>query len=121
MIASTSLWVSLFVAYGGPYAFALFLKIIQDSLAFLQPQLLRWLLSYISDYQSARLGGSLLESGPSKLEGFAIAVLMFVSSVAQTIVLHQVSRIHHRLLVRVRGTYFASFSISNAALKLECV
>ena len=90
ILFSKSLWVALGVAYGGPFAFALFLKIVQDSLAFLQPQLLRWLLAYISDYQSARFGGSLHETGPSKLEGFSVALLMFISSVAQTIVLHQV-------------------------------
>lgn len=90
LLCSKSLWIALGVAYGGPFAFALFLKIVQDSLAFLQPQLLRWLLAYISDYQSARFGGSLRETGPSKLEGFSVALLMFISSVAQTIVLHQV-------------------------------
>ncbi|KAH8093747.1 metal resistance protein YCF1 [Cristinia sonorae] len=84
-----SLWVALFTAYGGPYVFAGVLKLVQDSLAFLQPQLLRWLLSYISSYQEARLNGSLLNSGPSKLEGFAVAVLMFVASVTQTVILHQ--------------------------------
>ena len=78
------------MAYGGPYISAAGLKIIQDSLAFLQPQLLRWLLNYIFTYQGARINGDLMESGPSKLEGFAIAILMFVASVVQTIILHQV-------------------------------
>ncbi|TCD67602.1 hypothetical protein EIP91_012232 [Steccherinum ochraceum] len=84
-----SLWVSLSVAYGGPYILAAVLKISQDCLAFLQPQLLRWLLNYISTYQDARINGDLLASGPSKLEGFAIAILMFIASVAQTVILHQ--------------------------------
>ncbi|KAI0725334.1 metal resistance protein YCF1 [Fomitopsis betulina] len=80
------LWTSLFVAYGGPYAFAAFLKLIQDCLAFLQPQLLRLLLAYISEHQSARAAG---RDRPSALEGFAIAVIMFIASVVQTIILHQ--------------------------------
>ncbi|TBU30707.1 metal resistance protein YCF1 [Dichomitus squalens] len=81
----SSLWVALFVAYGGPYAFALGLKLVQDCLAYLQPQLLRWLLSYISIYQSSRFS----EDGPSPIEGFTIAVVMFCASITQTIVLHQ--------------------------------
>lgn len=86
---SKSLWVALFVSYGGPYAFAAFLKVLQDCLAFLQPQLLRWLLSYISTYQSARLNLFSSPDSPSPLEGFAIAVLMFVASISQTVILHQ--------------------------------
>ncbi|KAG6828729.1 hypothetical protein H0H92_006917 [Tricholoma furcatifolium] len=82
-----TLWKALFVAYGGPYAFAAGLKLFQDGLAFLQPQLLRWLLVYISEYQSARFADG--TDGPSNLQGFAIAALMFVASVAQTVCLNQ--------------------------------
>jgi hypothetical protein len=85
------LWRALFVAYGPPYLLAAFLKIAQDCLAFLQPQLLRWLLAYISAYQSAQDDASFRGSpGPSPLEGFAIAVIMFVAAAAQTFILHQV-------------------------------
>ncbi|PCH44281.1 multidrug resistance-associated ABC transporter [Wolfiporia cocos MD-104 SS10] len=83
-----SLWVALFAAYGGPYAFAASLKIIQDMLAFLQPQLLRWLLAYISNYQSARFWDD-DSSKPSTVEGFVIAAIMFAASIVQTIILHQ--------------------------------
>lgn len=86
---------ALFVAYGGPYAIAAGLKILQDLLAFLQPQLLRLLLSYISRYQSARFQP---EGRPSELEGFAIAIIMFVASVTQTVCLNQVSCSSHSYL-----------------------
>jgi ATP-binding cassette subfamily C (CFTR/MRP) protein 1 len=86
----STLWKSLFVAYGGPYAVAAGLKIVQDLLAFLQPQLLRWFLAYISRYQSAHFGPSKSGDAPNKLEGFAIAAIMFCASVAQTIALNQV-------------------------------
>lgn len=103
---SSSLWVALFVAYGSPYAFALGLKIVQDALAYLQPQLLRWLLSYISIYQSSRVSGG----GPTATEGFAVAVVMFAASMAQTIILHQVCtntcRIQNSLLTRFSLKYF---------------
>jgi len=81
------LWKALFIAYGGPYAVAAALKVLQDFLAFLQPQLLRLLLSYISVYQSTRL---VPDRKPSDLEGFALAFIMFIASVIQTICLNQV-------------------------------
>ncbi|KAH9946530.1 metal resistance protein YCF1 [Amylocystis lapponica] len=81
-----SLWAALFAAYGAEYAVAAGLKIIQDCLAFLQPQLLRWLLSYISDYQTARYSG---DARPSLAEGFAITLVMFIASLTQTVILHQ--------------------------------
>ncbi|KLO11533.1 metal resistance protein YCF1 [Schizopora paradoxa] len=82
----TSLWASLFAAYGGQYGLAALLKILQDCLAFLQPQLLRWLLSYVSIYQAARENGGEL---PNPLTGFMIAAIMFVAAISQTIILHQ--------------------------------
>jgi len=85
----STLWKALFVAYGRPYAIAAGLKITQDFLAFLQPQLLRVLLLYISAYQGSRFG----YSRPSDFQGFAIAVLMFVASIIQTVCLNQVCQI----------------------------
>ncbi|KAK0432840.1 P-loop containing nucleoside triphosphate hydrolase protein [Armillaria borealis] len=72
-----SLWKALFISYGGPYVLAAGMKLLQDCLSFLQPQLLRWLLSYISIYQSARYAHD--STKPHPLEGFSIAVLMFVA------------------------------------------
>ncbi|KAF8202113.1 multidrug resistance-associated ABC transporter [Pholiota molesta] len=95
-----TLWKALFIAYGGPYAVAAGLKIIQDMLAFLQPQLLRLLLSYISLYQETRFQP---ENRPSSLEGFAIAVLMFVASVIQTIALNQYFQRTFETGMRVRA------------------
>lgn len=62
------------------------MKLVQDALAFLQPQLLRWLLAYISTYQSSRFSGT---DSPSPIEGFAIATIMFLASIVQTVILHQ--------------------------------
>ncbi|KZT65750.1 multidrug resistance-associated ABC transporter [Daedalea quercina L-15889] len=94
------LWTSLFIAYGGPYAVAAFLKLTQDCFAFLQPQLLRLLLAYISEYQSARASG---RERPSELEGFAIAVIMFCASVSQTVILHQYFQRSFETGMRVRA------------------
>jgi hypothetical protein len=112
------LWRALFVAYGSPYLLAACLKIAQDCLAFLQPQLLRWLLSYISAYQSAQDGASFGGSpGPSPLQGFAIAVLMFVAAATQTFILHQVCLLE----LKQRRCLTKMYSISNCATKLVCV
>lgn len=82
-----SLWLALATAYGGQYSVALLLKFAQDALSFLQPQLLRWLLSFIAAYQSARQAGT---PTPNPLEGFVAAVLMAGAAVTQSIMLHQV-------------------------------
>ncbi|THH19236.1 hypothetical protein EW146_g1884 [Bondarzewia mesenterica] len=84
-----SLWTSLFVAYGGVYVQAAGLKVIQDCLAFLQPQLLRLFLVYISSYQSAASEHAPVT--PSPAEGFAIVAVMFIASMAQTITLAFIS------------------------------
>ncbi|KAH9852113.1 metal resistance protein YCF1 [Lenzites betulinus] len=96
----SSLWVSLFLAYGGPYAVALGLKIIQDSLSFLQPQLLRWLLSYISTYQTAKASNG---NPPTAIEGFSVAALMFGASLIQTVILHQYFQRTFETGMRVRS------------------
>ncbi|TFK18058.1 metal resistance protein YCF1 [Coprinopsis marcescibilis] len=98
-----SLWKALFIAYGGPYVGAAGLKAIQDILAFLQPQLLRWLLTYISAYQSARFLPDDSPLRPSKFEGFCIALIMFVASVVQTISLNQYFQRTYETGMRVRA------------------
>ncbi|OJA12951.1 hypothetical protein AZE42_07484 [Rhizopogon vesiculosus] len=98
----SSLWVALFLSYGGPYLGAAVLKVLQDSLAFLQPQLLRWLLAYISNYQTTK-GAAHLLVGPSPLEGYAIAIIMFVASIVQTVILHQYFQICFETGMRVRA------------------
>ncbi|KAF8909428.1 multidrug resistance-associated ABC transporter [Gymnopilus junonius] len=108
------LWRALFVAYGGPYAIAAGLKIIQDLLAFLQPQLLRILLAYISWYQSTRFQPN---DRPSDLEGFAIAMTMFVASVIQTICLNQYFQRTFETGMRVRAGLVTA--IYNKALVLS--
>lgn len=98
-----TLWKALFVAYGGPYAVAAGLKIIQDVLAFLQPQLLRLLLMYISRYQMARFLPINDDQKPSILEGFSIAGIMFIASIVQTITLNQYFQRAYETGMRVRA------------------
>ena len=76
-----SVWLALFRAYGMPYLTAAFFKAGQDMLAFLQPQLLRKLISFVSAYQ--------LDESRLPIQGFSIAGAMFAVSLLQTLCLHQ--------------------------------
>jgi ATP-binding cassette, subfamily C (CFTR/MRP), member 1 len=67
-------------AYGKTYAVAGIFKGCQDILAFVQPQLLRMLLTFVSTFEKGK---------SSPIKGFAIAGTMFLVSVAQTSFVHQ--------------------------------
>ncbi|KAG6908349.1 hypothetical protein DXG01_005167 [Tephrocybe rancida] len=87
VLTKHTLWKALFVSYGKPYAVAAVLKVLHDCLALLQPQLLRWLLSFMSRYQTGHYKDS--PDGSEGLQGFVISVLMFAVSIAQTVALNQ--------------------------------
>ena len=76
-----NLWIALFVAFGRPFGIGTLFKIVQDILAFAQPQLLRLLISFVASYSS--------DTPQPLIQGLAIAGLMFVISVVQTAALHQ--------------------------------
>lgn len=79
-----SLWGALLRAYGRQYAVAAAIKVVRDVLSFAEPQLLRLLLAFIAAYQA---GGE----ERSAFVGWVIAGGMFLLSVVQTAMLHQVS------------------------------
>jgi hypothetical protein len=74
-----SLWLALFRAYGGPYAIAAFFKIGNDIAQYIQPQLLRLLLTWVKSY-NPELG---VVAEPV-IKGAAIALAMFACAVFQT-------------------------------------
>ncbi len=76
-----SLKLAIAHAYGWPYLIAGILKATYDCISFLQPQLLRLLLSYVSSYGTDR--------PMPPIAGFAIAILMFVTANVGTAMLHQ--------------------------------
>ncbi|KAJ5576016.1 hypothetical protein N7535_002942 [Penicillium sp. DV-2018c] len=76
-----SLWIALFKAFGGSYARGAIIKSGSDILAFVQPQLLRLLISFIDSYR--------YPNPQPVIRGVAIALSMFVVSVCQTSFLHQ--------------------------------
>lgn len=106
-----SLWKTLFVAYGGPYLMGAVIKTGSDCLAFVQPQLLRFLIAFVDSYRPGN------EPEPP-IKGAAIALAMFVVSVAQTACLHQYFQRAFETGMRVKAgltaTIFAkSMKLSN--------
>ncbi|KAI2637307.1 metal resistance protein YCF1 [Xylaria nigripes] len=77
-----NLWIALFKAYGSPYLGATVYKIINDLSAFTQPQLLRYLISFVGSYEHGK------EPQPP-IKGAAIALAMFLVATLQTIMIHQ--------------------------------
>jgi ATP-binding cassette subfamily C (CFTR/MRP) protein 1 len=76
-----SLKIAMFRAYSGPYVVGGIFNAAYDCLSFLQPQLLRLLLSYVSSYET--------DKPMPPVAGYAISILMFVSALVATSTLHQ--------------------------------
>lgn len=76
-----SLKIAIAKAYGRVYLVAGILKALYDAASFLQPQLLRLLLRFISSY------GTDYPMPP--VAGFGISILMFLSANVATAMLHQ--------------------------------
>jgi ATP-binding cassette, subfamily C (CFTR/MRP), member 1 len=76
-----SLWIAIFRAFSGPYFRGALFKAVNDTLAFVQPQLLRLLISFVDSYRG--------DSPEPVIRGAAIALAMFAVSVIQTTALHQ--------------------------------
>lgn len=76
-----SLWKALFKSYGGPYVRAAIIKSFSDILNFMQPQLLRILISFVDSYRT--------DQPQPVIRGVVIALAMFFVSVTQTSCLHQ--------------------------------
>ncbi|KAJ2994746.1 hypothetical protein NUW58_g1475 [Xylaria curta] len=77
-----SLWIALFKAYGGPYSVASIFKVINDLAAFTQPQLLRYLITFVDSYGKGK-------DPQPQIQGAAIAIAMFFVATLQTTMIHQ--------------------------------
>lgn len=105
-----SLWIALFRAYGGPYMLAAVFKIGNDIAAFSQPQLLRFLLTFVDSYRPGQ------EPDPV-IKGAAVALGMFGVAVFQTIMIHQYFQLAFVTGMRIKGGLTSS--IYRKALKLS--
>lgn len=82
-----SLWMAIFRGFSGPYFRGALFKTVSDTLAFVQPQLLKLLIQFVGSYKPDK-------NNPNKqpepvIRGAAIALAMFAVSVGQTTALHQ--------------------------------
>lgn len=105
-----SLWIALFRAFGGPYFRCALIKTISDTLAFVQPQLLRLLINFVDSHRRG--------SDPQPaIRGVAIALAMFATSVLQTAALHQYFQRAFESGMRVKSSLTAM--IYSKSLKLS--
>ena len=105
-----SLWLALFRAFGLPYLGGGIFKSVSDILAFVQPQLLRLLISFIDSYRT--------DSPQPVVYGAAIALSMFAVSAVQTVCLHQYFQRAFETGMRVKSSlataiYAKSLRLSN--------
>lgn len=104
-----SLWMALFKAFGGPYFRGAVIKTLSDVLAFVQPQLLRLLISFVDSYRG--------DKPQPVVKGIAIALGMFAVSVSQTVCLHQYFQRAFETGMRVKSSLTAM--IYSKSLKLS--
>ncbi|EFR00504.1 metal resistance protein YCF1 [Nannizzia gypsea CBS 118893] len=105
-----SLWIALFRAFSAPYFRGALIKCLSDILAFVQPQLLRLLISFVDSYKT--------ENPQPAIRGVAIALAMFLVSVVQTTCLHQYFQRAFETGMRVKSSltamiYTKSLKLSN--------
>jgi ATP-binding cassette subfamily C (CFTR/MRP) protein 1 len=104
-----SLWMAIFRAFSGPYFRGALFKVVSDSLAFVQPQLLRLLIKFVDSYST--------EDPQPATRGAAIALAMFAVSVGQTTALHQYFQRAFETGMRIKTALIAA--IYGKALKLS--
>ena len=105
-----SLWMAMFRAFSGPYFRGAVIKTVSDSLSFVQPQLLRLLITFVDSYRRGN------QPQPA-IRGVAIALAMFATSVCQTVALHQYFQRAFETGMRVKSSLTAM--IYSKALKLS--
>lgn len=104
-----SLWMAIFRSFSGPYFRGACFKTVSDSLAFIQPQLLRLLIRFVKSYET--------DEPEPVIRGAAIALSMFAVSVGQTMSLHQYFQRAFETGMRIKTALVAS--IYGKSLKLS--
>lgn len=106
---SPSLWTALFRAFSAPFLQGSLIKTLSDALAFLQPQLLRLLISFVDSYRQ--------DTPQPVIRGAAIGLGMFVVSISQTVCLHQYFQLAFETGMRIKSGLTAM--IYGKSLKLS--
>ena len=107
-----SLWIAMFRGFGWPYLWGTVIKTFSDALSFVQPQLLRLLISFVDSYRNGN------PHPQPVIRGAAIALAMFAVSVGQTVLLHQYFQRAFETGMRVKASltamiYAKSMKLSN--------
>ncbi|CCG82393.1 putative ABC metal ion transporter [Taphrina deformans PYCC 5710] len=105
------LWIALAKLEGGTYLAAAFCKGVQDVLAFVQPQLLRMLISFVNSYDT--------DTPDPKIKGFAIAISMFLVSLFQSAFLHQYFQRAFEVGMRIRSALTSTIYKKSLVLNSE--
>ncbi|ORY16179.1 multidrug resistance-associated protein 1 [Clohesyomyces aquaticus] len=106
-----SLWLAMFRAFGAPYFRGSVIKTASDILNFVQPQLLRLLITWVDSYR-----------GPNPqpvVRGAAIALAMFAVSVSQTAFLHQYFQRAFETGMRIKSSLTAAIYSKSTRLSNE--
>lgn len=107
-----SIWIALFRAFGGSYFRGALFKAVHDTLAFVQPQLLRLLITFVASYYSG-------DQPQPFARGVVIAVAMFATSIAQTMVLHQYFQYAFETGMRIKSSLTAAIYKKSMRLSNE--
>jgi ATP-binding cassette subfamily C (CFTR/MRP) protein 1 len=112
-----NLWIALARSFGGPYLRGALIKTLSDTLAFVQPQLLRLLIAFVKSYGPGH------EQQPA-IRGVAIGLAMFATSIAQTAALHQYFQRAFETGMRVKSSltamiYSKSLKLSNESRAIK--
>lgn len=107
-----SLWIALFRAFGAPYFRGALIKTVSDCLAFVQPQLLRLLISFVRSYNGD-------DTPQPPIRGAAIALAMFAVSISQTVFLHQYFQRAFETGMRIRSALTAAIYKKSTRLSNE--
>ncbi|KAG9239762.1 P-loop containing nucleoside triphosphate hydrolase protein [Amylocarpus encephaloides] len=107
-----SLWMAIFRSFSGPYFRGALFKIISDTSAFIQPQLLRLLITFVDSYRPGNPNPP-----QAVIKGAAIALGMATVSITQTIALHQYFQRAFETGMRIKTALTAS--IYSKSLKLS--
>ncbi|KAL2358738.1 multidrug resistance-associated protein 1 [Cryomyces antarcticus] len=106
-----SLWIAMFRGFGGPYFRGALFKTVSDVLAFVQPQLLRLLITFVDSYRG--------DNPQPLIRGAAIALAMFSVSVSQTVCLHQYFQRGFETGMRIKSALTAAIYIKFMRLSNE--
>lgn len=106
-----SLWIAMAQLEGLTYMLAALFKGCQDILAFVQPQLLRMLISFVNSYDT--------DSPEPKIKGFAIAISMFLVSLFQTAFMHQYFQRAFEVGMRIRSALTSTIYKKSLLLNSE--